>query len=267
MQLQRHPPILVALDAAGVSNTALSYAAILARQLDAELYCVHAVEPVGRGEVPDVENVRKLAREHGVEPTILVEEGLAPQVILQSASEWAARYIVIGTHGRSGLSRAVMGSVAEHVLRESTVPVITISPKLRGVGRLKRIAVALDGSAPAHRALLNACELARACKGAIELCYVIGSEALVPAVHADANNEGRMLLDVAALTAAEFGLTAGKHIVEGDFAPRLVDFATGMDAQLIALGTHGRTGIERALLGSLAESVVRISPLPVLVVK
>ena len=266
MQENRTAPVLAAFDASDSSNTAVSCAATLARQLNTALYCVHAVEVTGPVETPDIDAVRRLARKHGVEPVVLVEQGPAAGVILAAASEWRARYIVIGTHGRGGVSRMLMGSVAERVMREATLPVITISPEVSSAVNVERIAVAVDGSAPAHRALLRSCELARACGGALELCCVIGAHALVPASNADATNEAGMLLSAAAMTAAEFGLNAGKHVIEGAFAPRISDFAKGT-AQMIAIGTHARTGAERALLGSAAESLVRISPVPVLVVK
>lgn len=267
MQNKRSAPILVAIDASEISNRAVSHAAALAHRLGTALSCVHAVEVTGPVESPDLETVRKLARAQGVEPVVVVEQGPAGSVILASAVEWSARYVVIGTHGRSGVSRLLMGSVAQHVVREAQIPVITVSPEAGPPERLERIAVAVDGSAPAHRALLRSCELARTCRAALELCAVIGTPALVPASLADARNDAGLLLSAAAMTAAEFGLTAGKHAVEGDFAPRMADFARSVDAQMIAIGTHARTGVERALLGSSAEALVRICPVPVMVVK
>lgn len=260
-------PILVAADGSAVSNNAVSFAAMLAAQLRAELHCTHVVELLATQEAPAIEDIRHLARERGVEPVISILEGDAADVILARAGQIGARLIVIGTHGRSGFSRLVMGSVAESVFRRATVPVITISQAARNLAPPRKTAVAVDGSAPAQRALLVGLDLMRACKGAVELCYVIGTPALVPASRADAANEGHLLLDASGLTAAQFGIVAGKHVVEGDSGPRIIDLAQAMDCQMIALGTHGRGGVERAMLGSVAESVVRMSPLPVVVVR
>jgi nucleotide-binding universal stress UspA family protein len=139
--MMRFHTILHPTDFSPCSANAFRYACALARDCDAKLICLHVVEPavaiVGEGAlVPDdLEELRSEARKQLDElrpsdPKVrlerLLREGPAPKVVLDAVDEFGADLIVMGTHGRTGLKRLLMGSVAEIVLRKAPCPVLTV---------------------------------------------------------------------------------------------------------------------------------------------
>jgi nucleotide-binding universal stress UspA family protein len=137
--------ILVPLDFGEPSSTALAYAVDLAEGLGARIYLLHAFElpiigfPDGAMVVPPdiaarITNAAQKALDDAVarftgrkvEMTPMLKQGDPRQVILDQAAELGAQLIVMGTHGRRGISRALIGSVAERVVRSSSIPVLTI---------------------------------------------------------------------------------------------------------------------------------------------
>lgn len=133
--------ILHPTDFSSNSACALRYACALARDCAAKLVVVHALEPaaamVGEAALApyDLEELRQTAQKQLDELKIadqalnverLLRDGSAPAVILDAADEFAADLIVMGTHGRTGLNRLLMGSVAEMILRRAPCPVLTV---------------------------------------------------------------------------------------------------------------------------------------------
>jgi nucleotide-binding universal stress UspA family protein len=145
--------ILMGTDFSDYSKEAFDYAVLLAKQLGADLFLLHALEMpaffvpgVGRAAGPDVvkwihslkeEEQKKLepleaeARQKGVQAQSILKEGLPVAEILKTAGEVEADLIVLGTHGRTGLDRFMMGSVAERVSREAPCPILLVRPKAR----------------------------------------------------------------------------------------------------------------------------------------
>jgi nucleotide-binding universal stress UspA family protein len=183
-----------------------------------------------RRETADVliEQLQECRRE-GIDcETMLREEG-SREGILRAAAEMPADLIAIGTHGRSGFGRALLGSVTEDILRHSTLPVLTVREMPERLEPFRRIVVALDGSVCAVRAFEAATEIAR--------------------------TDGARLEPV--------------HIEPGaeDVGLAICGFAERTKADLVAIGSHGREGLARMFLGSIAETVVRNAPCPVLVTR
>ncbi|HKK13749.1 MAG TPA: universal stress protein [Gammaproteobacteria bacterium] len=140
--------ILVCVDASTVSDRALKEAAKLARGCGARLRLIHVTDEVNLGLETEqaaeeftrkqldsgtqvMEHARQVAREAGVEPETRLAEltavGKRPaHMILEEASQWPADLVVMGTHGRRGLSHLLLGSVAENVLRHATVPLLLV---------------------------------------------------------------------------------------------------------------------------------------------
>jgi len=132
--------ILFATDFSPASKVAFEVASALARDYRAHIVAVHVVEPVAVafteytayiGPEEDMEKVTEML--HALEapwPNVTLEhrilEGSAPSVITETAEEIGADLIVMGTHGRTGFTRLIMGSVAEEVLRRAPCPVLTI---------------------------------------------------------------------------------------------------------------------------------------------
>jgi nucleotide-binding universal stress UspA family protein len=140
----------------------------------------------------------------------------------------------------------------------------------------KRILVPVDGSDPSTRALSTALQMARDTGGRVrllhvldELAYLSGYEYNAQVLEAARKQAAKVLDD--GMTAAESsGVPADKRLVESPgrrLGEVVAEEAHAWDADLVVVGTHGRRGVSRALLGSGAEQVIRMAPLPVLAVR
>jgi nucleotide-binding universal stress UspA family protein len=139
------------------------------------------------------------------------------------------------------------------------------------------ILVPTDGSAGSDRVVEHAARLADAHGATLHLLYVVNTAAFATlpmessfeGIAATLAAEGETALDdaVAAVESVAPGMDVRRVVNEGSPATEIVDYATGTGCDLVAMGTHGRGGIDRLLLGSVAERVVRNSPIPVLTVR
>ncbi|HYZ15281.1 MAG TPA: universal stress protein [Candidatus Acidoferrum sp.] len=139
-----------------------------------------------------------------------------------------------------------------------------------------RILVALDGSRPSRNATRHAVRLALATGGRLIFCHAVDTERLLAGTRTAgaastrlleaARRDGQDLMDAAGDEARAAGLDADIDLVDGNPVDALLGAAKERVAQLIVMGTHGRTGVERWELGSVAERVVRYAPCPVLTV-
>jgi nucleotide-binding universal stress UspA family protein len=203
--------------------------------------------------------------------------GSAAEEIIATANEINSDLIVMGTHGRTGIRRVLLGSTAEHVLRKAKCPVLTIKPKSKALESLavRRILCPTDFSSSSKAAFELACTLAHA-NGArvialhVALPHVVTSdEAMAEAVATSAIESSRRTAteQLAGLRSAEGDFPFEQQLEEGDAAERILDSARVNHCDLIVLGSHGRTGLSRLLMGSVAEQVIRKAPCAVLVVK
>jgi nucleotide-binding universal stress UspA family protein len=188
--------------------------------------------------------------------------------ILDAVGEHAADAIVMGTHGRAGLGRVFLGSTAESVLRRAGVPVFVVSertpPLAQDAAPFARIAVAYDGSEAAGAAFTYALELAKPGTTTLLLANVLDARDQPDATAA--RTAAAALLTAATARAMAQGVVAESAILEGEPVESLLDAAQSRGADLIAIGTHGRRGLQRLLFGSVAEGVVRAAAVPVVVV-
>jgi nucleotide-binding universal stress UspA family protein len=211
----------------------------------------------------------------GVSVSCVVEQGDAATRIERAARAQHADAIVMVTHGRSGVARKVLGSVAERLLTHGSVPLLLLRRGTRPLGQLRNMLVPLDGSPGAAVALGMAVALARA-SGA----QLILSQVVEPIPHyAYVENYVDPSWDEEAERAADVyvqGLAARLHRlgvhVEGHavLAPHVAEQlsaeAERTDADLVIMSTHAHRGVARALLGSVADGVVRSANRPVLLV-
>ncbi|HLF95357.1 MAG TPA: universal stress protein [Planctomycetota bacterium] len=207
-------------------------------------------------------------RSKGVDASIALREGKdAATQILDFARERGVDLIAMSTHGRSGLSRIFVGSVTEEVLRRTEVPLLVCRPGA-AVGEWDRIVVALDGSERAEEILPEAARIARAQKAGVDLVRVAlpvvsaGGVGEFPLVF-PAENPLPYLKAVSGRLQAE-GVDARAVGLEGRAAFEILKYAKDNNAGLICMTTHGRTGVARVLLGSIAEEVLRHATCPVL---
>jgi nucleotide-binding universal stress UspA family protein len=293
--------ILVPLDGSSLAEEAIGTAAAIARVSHAEIDVVLVHQPIPFAGIEEASwNAEQWNKEHQylegiidelmssakVPATHSVMRGEAVDMICRRAWNVGADLIVMTSHGRTGLSRAWLGSVADSVLRHSTVPVLMLHPLATKEGRLaahhafKRILVPVDGSSVAADIISSAASLAHCGGAVIDLLRVVepvplatmeigipyASPALVPDDEATAHaaeEAGRHVADLAR-TASQLGITANAHVLVAEHAaPAIVDYAAAHSIDCIAMTTHGR-GASRLVMGSVVDKVLRASAVPML---
>jgi nucleotide-binding universal stress UspA family protein len=218
----------------------------------------------------------------GLEVTCTVSRDKPADAIIERAAAEKGTLIAMATHGRSGLTRWLLGSVAEKVLRGSRNPLFLVRAHedgaTDGAAMIKSIVVPLDGSALAESVLPTVTAVAKTLDLEVVLCRAYelaasayyGSEDYLPNYEemrrqVKAEAESYLAEKTDALKAA--GLTRVSWIaLEGSGADEIVRYAQTHRDALVAMCTHGRSGINRWVLGSVTERVVRHSDDPVLVV-
>jgi nucleotide-binding universal stress UspA family protein len=188
-------------------------------------------------------------------------DGPAGPAITRYAREAKIDAIVLGTSGRRGFDRLAIGSTAVDVVRSCNVPVFVV-PKPEGApptGTLKHILVAIDGSPSSDAGLAIACELAKAEGARATLCSVVESE------HAESAAKEILAVNLERIRA--LGASADSKILHGDACEQIVKTARVEHADVVVMGTHGRAGIPRFVLGSVAEGVLRSASIPVCTIR
>lgn len=218
------------------------------------------------------------AREAGVEARTRIMHDFPVEGIVKAADDAHDALIVLGTHGRSGLPRTFLGSTTEVVLRSTTTPVLAVHAEMKVPDRLfTSLVVAVDDSDPADAAVHVAADLARRTGAKAVLCSVVdvedilekaGTYAYDPTPFLDGMRDGAKDTLDRALAHGNFAAgTATTTIVEDHPAEGVIAEAERRKADCIVIGSHGRRGLRRLFLGSVAENVLRHSPVPVLIVR
>jgi len=287
--------ILAGADISVPSDHAIDRAAALAAQHGAKLVLVHAVsndpaiedKDVARqlGEVTaamHLEVTRRLTekveelRAQGIDTEIEAPQGPPGETVAQVAREHAADLIVVGTHGHTGISRFLLGSVATAILRHAPCDVL-VSRGSASKLPFRRPLVAMDFSPASKRALRHTARLAQP-NAPIEVLHAwqlpTGSwgasffgvdrfpwSQIRDAVVQSAKHKGEKLLT----EFASLGHPLHLDLVQGAPTPVITHAAERGGYDLISIGTHGHGGFRKLLLGSVAEGVIRHAPCSVLV--
>jgi len=287
--------ILVPLDGSAFSERALPMATTLAQTMSARLVLVRAASAsVFPGADPTEAQCQAVEEAEGYlwalatglsEQSLSVEAavpyGDAAEAILLEIGLRGADLVVMCSHGRSGLGRWIYGSVAEQVLARSPAPVLLVHPTgeaaTLGPGpEQASLLVPLDGSAFAETALPHAIALAQAFGGTIlllrtvepsMLAYHYPIMGLVQESLAREHREAEAYLSEVAEHLRNEGLSVQTIVREGWPGDVIVYRGAALGPRLVVMATHGRTGVLRLLLGSVALEVVRRSPLPILLVR
>jgi nucleotide-binding universal stress UspA family protein len=207
----------------------------------------------------------------GVDAETVTSYGRPVRELVRFVEENAVDQIVMGSHGRDGTERLLLGSVAETVVRRSSVPVTVV--RQQTTRSPDRVLVPFDGSQEARRALSYAID--EYPEAELTALYVTYPGKLAPpdklspgtvdAAETDAETES--ILDVATQTATAADASITVETTEGDPARSIVSYAEAERIDHIVMGSHGRDGLTRLLLGSVAETVVRRAPTSVTVVR
>lgn len=301
--------ILIPTDLSENSLPAIAFAMTLSQPLEAELDLLHVVDSRLLSEIPTMEltdpelerqKMQKQVRTaQELQGLPVIEEypielhsrfGVPHDEINAAANILNTSLMVVATHGRTGLSHLLMGSVAEQVLKGALCPVLSIrtggTPEsLMHAHELasripRRILVATDFSEGSKQALSLAGTLADRLDATLTLVHVLDinstSTTILTPHHASGNLQSELLQE-AGESLRSF-LEANRDVLDprvleapvllqiGDASAELVKAAHETAADLLVLGRHGYSGFRRLLMGSVAESVVRTSPCPVLTI-
>lgn len=296
--------LLAPLDGSELGEAALPWAACLARKRDLTIILARIVPwpsytlagGVGAYTSPEayelalegqreeasayLEAVRRTLIEQGLDVQTAIRTGVAAESILDLAGELGAVAIAMSTHGRGGLGRVLLGSVAEQLLQRATVPVLLVRAGLKEPAPLvafERLLVPLDGSSLAERAVDAARELAAA-GTTLVLLRVIPPREHVPRTREgvarlpeddgipEAIERAEGYLDGLRRSLADAGYSAETMVRIGEAAAEIVVAAAEQDVDLVVMVTHGRTGPARWWLGSVADQVARHARAPIYLV-
>jgi nucleotide-binding universal stress UspA family protein len=296
--------IIVALDGSELAEAVLPYVRALARGLGLPVTLLQVIDPeiisafanpaqkryfddVAAGmKVNSTDYLRRLIPSFpkSVKVDASVEVGTAAEVIVSAGASHSGALIAMATHGRSGLQRWIIGSVADKVLHAASNHLLLVRPqdappRTGEEESLKSLVVPLDGSILAETVLPHAIELARGLGAeiillrsyALPLSMYSGTDDYVPNIeelNAQLREEAQEYLDGKVAELKGKGITkVSAVLVEGSGAAEIIDFAKKTPANLVAMCTHGRSGVGRWVLGSVTERVVQRSGDPVLVIR
>ena len=290
--------ILIARDFSSVSDRALRHGFDLAARTGATLHILHAevlhdIDDRSRDRPSPTEGLDALRDElandglstealDAVTVREVVRRDVSPApALLSYASEEDIDLIAMGTHGRRGPSRILLGSVAEEVVRRAEQPVLTVrgteADPTPAVGRIEQILVPVDFSDYSREALRTADAWAQLYDARLHVLHVV-EEDLHPAfyvggvrsvydVEPDLDEKVRETLSEFVSTVVEEPNRIETHVRTGSAPSEISEFVRDEGIDLVSLSTHGRTGLERFFLGSVAEKVVRHVSCPVLTTK
>jgi len=267
--------VLVPLDGSDLAAAILPQVRRILFYKDAEIILVRGVYVPANAEaeaveLPDIlraqaakylDGVAQTLSSQGARVRTVARVGDAAEVVLDVAAEEKASLIAMSTHGRSGIARWAFGSVAEKVLRSSRVPVLAVrsfpaTPTAEL--SLKHILLPLEASAISREAVGPALELATLFRSRVTLLHVCdGPACTVPVPD----------MTVAYERFREHGIDVEPVMKQGDPALQILDVARDLNVDLIAMTTHGRSGVSRWTLGSVAEKVLRAAEAPLLLVR
>jgi nucleotide-binding universal stress UspA family protein len=280
--------ILVPYDGSDGAAEVLHYAASAATWADATLQVVYVADTtrdsvtVVEGQTVDtlvqhgedvVDEAAKTLDTLGVRYETDVVQGNPAPTVVDYADRFGLDLVVMPTHGREGLSRYLVGSVTEKVVRLSPVPVLSVrmaddeSLQFPYEGLL----VPTDGSDAAERAADHVLDLAAAMDATVHVLSVVDDTGLTPDLReGDAGAETERVAEAAVETvadaAAERGVETVEHVTHGAPVEAISECVETEDVDAVGMGTTGRTGTDRILLGSVAEKTVRSATVPVLTV-
>ena len=242
-----------------------------------EVLAPQIIEKEERGTRDRLEDVKSVAAKEGVECEIIARHAESPfQAIIEEAEKNRINMIVMGRRGRTGLRRLLMGSVTAKVIGHSPCNVLVV-PRAAEI-RYQKLLVATDGSKYSMAAANQAVGIAKRCGAELFVISVVPSETASPfdTVHTEVKHEtiaekefreGEKNVNDLLVIARQEGVDVSGLVIEGRPYEAIVEHAREKGADLIVMGSHGKTGIERLLMGSVTERVVGHADCAVLVVK
>jgi len=212
---------------------------------------------------------REIASKYQVLIKTLYEEGEPFEKIIDVAEEISADLIVMGKKGMSALEQILMGSVTERVIGYSNTDVLVV-PKNASI-QWDKIVVAVDVSKYAEKVCKRALDIAKDFNSEINIVSTVEVSpavfAIKPEIFDVQVEKTKQFLKETEIKFQKENIVVKLFIEEGEAYEKILELVDKIKAQMIILGTHGRTGLRRLLMGSTCQRVIGLSKLPVLVVK
>jgi nucleotide-binding universal stress UspA family protein len=278
--------ILAPTDFSDLATFSLGYAQKMARCSGAKLVIVYAdpflppphftalqMDTV----VESIEHSKQAARDYlaryakdavavPVEVDAVVVEDLPVPAIVKTAEEKQADLIVMGTHGRSGISRAMLGSVTERVLRETTRPVLTVRQKKGQIAstgeiEIKKVLCPVNFSEVSHQSLAHAVAVADCFGAELTILHVSETELSPTAMDAE---KGRLCNWISPEFRQKCSIQ--ESVEKGNPAERILSLAGKIGCDMIVLGAQHRRFFDSTVIGTTTVRVTRHAPCPVLTV-
>ncbi|HEU4891870.1 MAG TPA: universal stress protein [Vicinamibacterales bacterium] len=298
--------ILCPVDLSDCSRHGFDHAAAIARWYGASITLLHVFETVpvaayatGAGSpgavltpperayvLFELERMAAAERRDGVAITFRRMEGQPYAEILNAAMEIKADLLVIGTHGRSGFQRLVLGSVTEKVLRRALCPVLAVPPRASGAPApvaYKRILCPVDFSDSSLSALQYAMSLAEEANATVTVLHVVeygmhewpeiydeflsNQQLSLQDFRTRCRESSRERLELAVPEEARTWCTVESVLSEGKPYREIIRAAAEHHCDLIVMGVRGRNALDLALFGSTTQQVVRLATAPVLTIR
>lgn len=278
--------IVIPLDRSTLSESAIPFGLLLARTLGSTVDYVHIIDKDSGSKMADAEAYLSRITERFPPPAehrSLIRSGDPAEAILDVGGE-PGTMVVMATHGRTGLRRMILGSVADAIVRHARVPIALV----RGDSKFRlpdetfhRLLVPLDGSDRSTHALPLAFAIAKPSGARLDLLHVIVPISVgeygagvdpgyvPPEVYASMMDDLEMVarddLAAAARACIQAGIEANTYSPVGTPADSIFHLADDAHADLIVMSTHGRGGASRVLMGSVATAIIHRSLVPVIV--
>jgi nucleotide-binding universal stress UspA family protein len=279
--------ILFPTDGSDAAERALDLAVAVADAHGAELHVLYVADTNQpslsrvQGQVVDalegegdriVEDAGSSARNAGVDVTTEVVQGGPSQTILDYVDARDVDLVVMGTRGDRDVERLLLGSVTERVVRSSPVPVLAVPPDSDRTYPPESVLVGSDGSDGSDAALEASIGIADRAGATLHVVSVLeesllGIDVRSAAVAEERQRRTETILARARERANEAGITVETALEEGGAVDELDGYAAEHGVDLVVVGTHGRTGIDRRLIGSVTEDLLRTADVPVLSVR
>jgi len=294
--------IMAPTEGSDAERGAISVAAKLAQRFDADLHLVRVlVPPIITEAVPQIPPLKltrqalaydRLRRPHKLEALATevraggcirvitaLQEGNLTQTLRDYAAEINADLIVMSSHSRGGLKRIDLGSVTDFLIRNTHIPVLVVKPDVSFIDEAsdntaRRIVVPLDGSPMAEQILREVVALASLLNATVTVLHVLTPQTYsqkrivqpgLPWWDADIAGADAYLSGPADYMTKN-GIAATKEVILNENVPgAILDYATRVRANLIAIATNGIGGIRRFVFGTVADEVTRKSPVSLLV--
>jgi nucleotide-binding universal stress UspA family protein len=290
--------IMVPCDFSPLSKNALNLALFLAENFNAKLTVVHArilYEDNPNMIAREIESLKKYEKQMddmileqmkantdthkhklGIKHEIIRGYSVAPSILnFLNANDFDL--VILGTHGHTSIEHFLLGSVAEKVIKYAPCPVITLRPDVQLMSAPKHILIPFDFSEYARKSFQYALNLAKKFKSVLDLLYVVDLD-VHPALYAwGMKSVLQIIPDIEKKARSDFkkmvkeentaGLKINTFFREGKPHREIIKFARDQEHDLIIMATHALSGLDRLLLGSITEKVIRAAPCAALTLK